>query len=70
MKLEWFDIEDAPISSEHARELARQGRLVIASRYFDDRVELVAKSMRVWSGCSEAWHSDASPDAQRQRPHP
>ena len=44
-KLFWSDITDAPISSDQARELAKQGRLLIASRHYPDHIEMVVRTV-------------------------
>jgi hypothetical protein len=43
-KLFWTDIIDAPISSDQARVLAKQGRLLIATRHHPDHIEMVVRS--------------------------
>ena len=43
-KLEWVDLIDAPLSSEQARQLAKEGRLLIACRHYADRIEMMVRS--------------------------
>jgi hypothetical protein len=43
-KLFWSDIIDAPISSDQARSLAEQGRLLIACKHYADRIEMMVRS--------------------------
>jgi hypothetical protein len=43
-KLFWSDIIDAPISAGQARALAQQGRLLIACKHYDDRIELMVRT--------------------------
>ena len=43
-KLVWSDIIAAPISSAQAHELAKQGRLLIACKHYNDRIEMMVRS--------------------------
>jgi hypothetical protein len=43
-KLFWADFERAAISSAQAHELAAKGRLLIACKHYDDRIEMMVRS--------------------------
>lgn len=43
-KLFWSDFDGAAISSEQAHMLAAAGRLLIACKHFDNRIEMVVRS--------------------------
>ena len=43
-KLFWSDFEGAAISSAQAHELAAKGRLLIACKHYDDRIEMMVRS--------------------------
>jgi hypothetical protein len=43
-KLFWSDFDGAAISSEQAHMLAAAGRLLIACKHYDDRIEMMVRS--------------------------
>ena len=43
-KLFWSDFDGAAISSEQAHMLAATGRLLIACKHYDDRIEMMVRS--------------------------